>query len=849
MTELRKENPPSGAALAGSGGEKNMLNPSNLPHAERSAKSTAEMRERTADVLHLPGKGRFSRYVGMWFAKYLLPVEPGQKAPSTLDKGTGIWSRTKGWQDREATAADLAEWDTWDCAVGIRLGEIVALDLDTYGAEERDAALRDGLVDIVRDVLECAPPVRGRPGTNRCALFLRVVLAEGEAPLRKTAIPFHSPATDPTAKVDHGKLETLAKGQQALLHGRHESGSWYGFDIGFGDTDPSYALHEADIPAATPAQVAEIQCRYATFVQGTGRIVGVITSSSGTSSAERKEIGDARFLAPGFEAEEVAAEDWERLRSALFAIPNVTPDYNEWEPLVRAAKAACGGREEFYPVVAAWSAQCGENTEEMTRGRWDSQDTSSIGWIRVRELALKHGWKNPHPEPAADDFEPVTEPETAAQKARREFEERRKAMLGSGGFCLVNHTAENAPALAQQPPTPWVMGRTAIRGVMTVIAGPGGASKTSYALARSVCIASGMPLLGEKVVRRGRVLIWCAEDEMAIITKRVMAFCERYELDYFNDVAPFVTYVDTAGERRSLMIKGDHGRPERTPDFDRLEQIIVEGGYKHLVLDTLSKLSIGLDGNSAMEGGILSSELASMARRLGISVDLIAHTNKSGSGDHGSANAVSGTAAIVNDSRITLTVMKLTAKEKKDRGLTGSVVMVEGAKANYSPDKSGASDELLYELVDFDCGNSTPDPEVEGGAADSDRVAVYRQITMEERLRGDPRAMQAEADAAENERQATLRRVFDALGGREAELLNRLVPLVGKAADLKDSQTRADIANALYLPPNATEGIPAEIIVAGTTYELWLTRTKASATSPQTVRCRKAGALPAAAGQ
>jgi hypothetical protein len=76
--------------------------------------------------------------------------------------------------------------------------------------------------------------------------------------------------------------------------------------------------------------------------------------------------------------------------------------------------------------------------------------------------------------------------------------------------------------LDQYEPRRWLLGNILIRQFVTVLAGSGGGGKTSLAIGWALSLASGKPVMGERVGKPRRVLIW-SEDPPEELAKRVDA--------------------------------------------------------------------------------------------------------------------------------------------------------------------------------------------------------------------------------------------------------------------------------------------------------------------------------------
>lgn len=125
-------------------------------------------------------------------------------------------------------------------------------------------------------------------------------------------------------------------------------------------------------------------------------------------------------------ADRVTADDAdpiERVRSALFSIPNEQADYEPWFALMCAVHEATGGSEDGFDLFNEWSAQIAEHDERETRKKYDSisaagSTRNAITRASLYHRAGLHGWSDVAP-PDADGFEDV--PQADVQRAVAEI--------------------------------------------------------------------------------------------------------------------------------------------------------------------------------------------------------------------------------------------------------------------------------------------------------------------------------------------------------------------------------------------------------------------------------------------
>jgi hypothetical protein len=328
---------------------------------------------------------RFEKYIGSDFVPELLAIiPPGVKlsAGSTIDPKKlgkipgGYDSQTQAWFGRKdclegfATDAVIREWSQYpDPNVGIRAKYFPGIDIDI----DLDWLVAD-LLPIAEKHLGPSP-VRGRDGSPRVMLMYR--LAQGAEPIRTYCLKFTLPET---ADTEHA-IEILGNGRSFVLEGRHSSGGRYEWKNGTGPIDygseklsPVGADELRAFVAAVKDKLAVIG---ATIISGNSGVVG-----SPVDGRRRDQIGDLALMATSIDT----------LRKAIELIPcEEIYDRSDWLKLVVAAKAGCGGNEEFYDkVVLPWCLRYQKNTKDDVSKLWNSINDAGLGADYVYRVAREY---------------------------------------------------------------------------------------------------------------------------------------------------------------------------------------------------------------------------------------------------------------------------------------------------------------------------------------------------------------------------------------------------------------------------------------------------------------------------
>jgi hypothetical protein len=165
-----------------------------------------------------------------------------------------------------------------------------------------------------------------------------------------------------------------------------------------------------------------------------------------------------------------------------------------------------------------------------------------------------------------------------------------------------------------------------------VIGGAPKCAKTWLGLDLALSVATGTPCLGKYAVpEAGPVLVYLAEDALAIVRERVAGMARHRGLD----LAAVEIYVITAATLRL----------DRDPHRARLFETARGLRPRLLLLDPLVRLH-GIDENHATEVAELLAYFRSLQRRLDLSVVLVHHTRKNAAGGVAAGQGLRGSSDI-----------------------------------------------------------------------------------------------------------------------------------------------------------------------------------------------------------
>lgn len=160
-------------------------------------------------------------------------------------------------------------------------------------------------------------------------------------------------------------------------------------------------------------------------------------------------------------------------------------------------------------------------------------------------------------------------------------------------------------------PEPLIAG-TLDRNTLAVLGGPYASGKSFVALSWALSVATGAPWAG-RVAEQGRVLYVLGEGLYGM-RGRVAAWSEHHGRTVPAGAMHF---------SRVPVNLGDSG------DVAALSELVRQGGYSLIIFDTLARMAVGMEENSAKDMGVLVAAADDVRRASpGSAVVLVAHTGK-----------------------------------------------------------------------------------------------------------------------------------------------------------------------------------------------------------------------------
>lgn len=184
----------------------------------------------------------------------------------------------------------------------------------------------------------------------------------------------------------------------------------------------------------------------------------------GSDHSNGPPIGEGD-VAPGFSGENdttaiTSPEDappwFRRVASALWAIDNREIDRGTWIDIMHAVKQAVAGNEDFYQlVIVPWNDRYKKHSKGREYDRqhgWDTISESDVGWGKLNDRAIAHGWKDPDPTADAQaEFDAIEDDLALDDPAAIEGRRQTGPIVNlNARFDLMAETAEKALAHSAQ---------------------------------------------------------------------------------------------------------------------------------------------------------------------------------------------------------------------------------------------------------------------------------------------------------------------------------------------------------------------------------------------------------------
>ncbi len=313
------------------------------------------------------------------------------------------------------------------------------------------------------------------------------------------------------------------------------------------------------------------------------------------------------------------------------------------------------------------------------------------------------------------------------------------------------------------PPRDWLIDRILLRNYITTLVARGGTAKSSLSLAMAVSLAAGEDFLQLGIEKRRKVLLINNEDDADELNRRLWAICIEHGIDR-GQLRDWL-YIHS-GYENPLVIAYAH--PElRDHVQGRIARLVTTAWAVDadiIVLDPYSSIHNVSENDNSQQAQVMGI-LRKVVAKANVGLLLIHHTKK-GNQEAGDADLSRGASAVVDASRIVLTLTRATEDHVKELGVSEqegkALVQLTTGKENFA---LSPTDGWWFRLESVDLGQG-------------DHVGTVTRFDMQDIL---------EARREEKDRQEIEAHSGDAMAiieeMAEADAMNR-TELIGRMEDL-----------------------------------------------------------------
>ncbi len=324
---------------------------------------------------------------------------------------------------------------------------------------------------------------------------------------------------------------------------------------------------------------------------------------------------------------------------------------------------------------------------------WHSQALRLIGhWIA-------RGWSDIEMLAACESF---TLPGFTIEQTRREVEQMIIGARAKWSIPNPQHQAESfatiplvAPFLselniAMLPRRHWILGRSLLRGQLSLLIAPPGVGKTTLGLAQAVAICTGQDLTSQEVYESGKVWLYNNEDDSDELKRRLAAVLLHHGITFpaiQNKLA-----LSSGADRPFLIAKADRaGNVIRQPDVAACIEQIRQHRIKAFIVDPFIETH-EVEENSNEQIKAVAQMYREIARQGDCAVMLVHHTAKppqgSSDGHAGNMNTARGASSLIGVARIVQTLFGMSSRDADAFNIPDAdrnqYVRLDDAKANLS---------------------------------------------------------------------------------------------------------------------------------------------------------------------
>jgi KaiC/GvpD/RAD55 family RecA-like ATPase len=243
---------------------------------------------------------------------------------------------------------------------------------------------------------------------------------------------------------------------------------------------------------------------------------------------------------------------------------------------------------------------------------------------------------------------------------------------------------------AMIPRRRWLLGRSLLRGHLTVEVAPPGAGKSTLSIEQAVAVATGREITGQTVHETAKTWVWNNEDDSDELRRRLAAVLQHWSIP-IEEIRGRIAL--NSGADRALMVAraAKDGSAVRTPDVDALVERIRADAVGLLVVDPFAEVHAVEENDNARVREV-AALFREVARRGDCAVLLIHHTSKPAAASSdafaGNQNAARGASSLTGVARVVQTLFAMSERDADKLGVIDHDrrlwVRLDDAKANLS---------------------------------------------------------------------------------------------------------------------------------------------------------------------
>jgi RecA-family ATPase len=260
--------------------------------------------------------------------------------------------------------------------------------------------------------------------------------------------------------------------------------------------------------------------------------------------------------------------------------------------------------------------------------------------------------------------------------------------MGTKKLCISQYFVENF-----EPKKPEFVFNGLKKGSIGFLVGAGGAGKSMFALQLAISLADNSkrytfkPFVSPE--NQGiKVAYMSLEDDEEIIAYRAYNLLKNIKAIHKLEIDDIIN-IDN-----NLSIYPLYGKKFRIEtDEKEIDELVIDTlkriakTHNLIIIDTFSRFKLSDENDNARMAQILT-ELESVIMGTECSILIVHHANKASLKEKSGQEMLRGASALIDNSRLTITMQYLTDKEKKAFNLKDenekSVIKVEYSKVNYS---------------------------------------------------------------------------------------------------------------------------------------------------------------------